>query len=114
MWPRTAEIMLGLWLMASPFIFRYPDDATALWWIALAGGLVIGTVSVLTFARALRRLHLLNIAFALALTAHGWLIHPGAPSQNHIGVGLLLLMLAIIPSEASLPPVPWREGTQST
>lgn len=114
MWPRTVEIMLGVWLMASPFIFGYPAGATALWWIDLAGGLLIATISVLTFVRSLRRLHLLHIAIASALIAHGWLIHPGGASQNHIGVGLVLLMLSILPSDASLPPPAWREPRQST
>lgn len=114
MWPRVVEVMLGMWLMASPFVFRHEPEATQLWWIDLAGGLLIASIAVLTFARRLRRVHLLHLVTAIGLVAHGWSSFPGASSQNHIGVGLMLLMFAIIPSDANQPPPAWREPRQST
>jgi hypothetical protein len=39
--------------------------------------------------------------------------HPSAPGyQNDLFVGLTLLLIAIIPNEASLPPPSWRRYYQ--
>ena len=54
--------------------------------------------------------------FSLWLTGHGYFsaVRPGPPAaQNEIMVGLMLLVLAIIPNEASEPPVPWRDRQSS-
>jgi hypothetical protein len=48
---------------------------------------------------------------AAALAVAGWMAARGEPTaaaQNHIVLGLLLAMFAIIPGEASAPPLPWR------
>jgi hypothetical protein len=61
------------------------------------------------------RAHLLNILVALWLLGFGYFGfgEPAPPAaQNNIVVGLILLMLAIIPSEATLPPKGWRELTR--
>jgi hypothetical protein len=39
-----------------------------------------------------------------------WVPYPSPPTeQNHILVGLLLVLFAIIPNEASQPPKAWEE-----
>jgi hypothetical protein len=40
-WEEVGEIALGLWLIASPFIFGYSGDATLQIWHAALGGLVV-------------------------------------------------------------------------
>jgi hypothetical protein len=40
-WEEVGEIALGLWLIASPFIFGYFGDATLQIWHAALGGLVV-------------------------------------------------------------------------
>jgi peptidoglycan/LPS O-acetylase OafA/YrhL len=106
------EIVLGGWLVISPFLFRHPEDERAFWWTDLGAGVLVTLFALLSWRRRLRRAHLLSIAVALWLVAFGFLAspHPPPPAlQNDIVVGLLLLTFAIVPSEASRPPAAWRD-----
>jgi hypothetical protein len=40
-WEEVAEIVAGLWLIASPYIFGYSDDGVLRYWHASLGGLVV-------------------------------------------------------------------------
>jgi hypothetical protein len=40
-WEEVAEIMLGLWLIASPYVFGYFDDGLLRFWHSSLGGLVV-------------------------------------------------------------------------
>jgi len=40
-WQEVGEILLGLWLIASPAIFGYANDALMLFWHCLLGVLVV-------------------------------------------------------------------------
>lgn len=73
MWPRTAEVMLGLWLAASPFIFGHPPDAILLWSTDLVCGFLVITISLVSHSVRFRRLHLVNTAFGAALIVIGYL-----------------------------------------
>lgn len=115
MWARHFEIALGLWLVASPFIFL--PDGTRLEWLhdfILATVLIV--VPLFAYRESLRRIHLLLVLPALWLIGRGWLIAvtSGATpeSQNHLLVGLVLAMLAIIPSHAARPPPAWEAGAR--
>lgn len=111
MWARTIETMLGFWLAISPFVFAHPTGEARLWWNDLLCALVVICAALVSFARSARRAHLVNTGVALWLVAvaYAWSSHPAsAASQNHMVTGLLLLMLSIVPSEASRPPEAWR------
>jgi hypothetical protein len=61
-------------------------------------------------------LHFFTALLALWLIGVGYLAasRPGPPgAQNEIITGLLLLMFAVIPNEADLPPEPWRRESKS-
>lgn len=108
MWARVVEVMLGCWLAVSPFVFRHGPDTRDLWTTDLACAAIIVTLALLSFAPRLRRAHLGQLAVAAWLVGFGY-TGEGAPAhQNQIVVGLLLAMLAIVPSEASRPPPSWR------
>jgi hypothetical protein len=112
MWARTVEVMLGFWFAASPFIFSHSPDEPRLWWNDLGSAFLIIAISLLSFWSRTRRAHLLNILVALWLIGFGYFGFGDPPppaAQNDLTVGLILLMLAIIPSEATLPPRGWRE-----
>lgn len=114
MWPRNVEVVLGLWLVLSVFMFDLPEDATRVWIIDLAAGLVIITSSLACYWDRTPRAHLVTLAVALALAAYG-LAQPrpvAAWHQNHILVGLLLAMFAVIPTQATTPPRAWRTQTR--
>jgi hypothetical protein len=112
MWPRVVEVMLGCWLALSPFIFRHAADQRTLWFNDLSCAAAVIIVALLSWWPTCRRAHLAIIAVGLWLVGFGYLAspHPAPPAlQNVILVGVLLLMFAIIPSEASLPPRSWRD-----
>jgi SPW repeat len=111
MWPRTVEVMLGAWLIISPFVFRDTPGADAYTVnVAVSGALVV-LFSLSCFWRPLRRAHLGSLAVALWLAGHGYFsaVRPGPPAaQNELMTGLLLLLFVILPSETNEPPEPWR------
>jgi peptidoglycan/LPS O-acetylase OafA/YrhL len=112
MWPRVVEVMVGFWLAASPFIFRHPADQKALWTRDLLCAFLVACFALLSFSRRARRAHLGIIPVAGYLVLAAFLSEvdpPPAALQNDLLVGVVLLMLAILPSEASLPPRGWRE-----
>jgi hypothetical protein len=112
MWARTAESMLGIWLVLSPFIFRGTDAIGEWSAVHVAAGAAVVTLSLLSFWRPTAHAHLLTAALAVGLTLYAYVAgeRPGPPAaQNAITVGLLLLLLAIVPNDASRPPAPWRQ-----
>ncbi len=111
MWARVVEVMLGCWLGLSPFIFRHAAEEKGFWLNDLLCGFAVITLALLSFWGPLRHAHLAIGVVALWLVVFGFLTASPAPpaSQNHILVGLALLMFAIIPNEANLPPHSWRD-----
>jgi hypothetical protein len=115
-WPRIVELMLGVWLTLSPFIFRgTPRSMEYTINDAVSGALVIG-FSLAAFWRPLRRANIGTIGIALWLTLYGYFSapRPGPPgAQNDIVVGLLLLVFAILPTDTNRPPDRWRAGIRT-
>src|SRR5690606_23825389 len=109
MWPRVVEIMLGVWLALSPFIFGHEASQTLRWVTDLGSALVLITLSLLSYWSRTRYIHLANILVGLWLVTFGW-YWEGYPTpaalQTDLTVGLLILMFAILPSETNLPPRP--------
>lgn len=111
MWARVCELMLGCWLVISPLILRGTDRIGEFVWIDITVGSVIVLLSLLSFWRPARWAHLGTAAVAagLALFAYFGFERPGPPAaQNELTVAYLLLIFAIVPNEATLPPEPWR------
>lgn len=111
MWPRVVEIVVGAWLVASPWVLTvHPGDGVQLAVDVTAGVLAVG-FALASLRPATRRAHLLTIAVAAGLVGWGW---PKSASvafsayQHDILVGLILMMFAVIPVNTSVPPVGWR------
>lgn len=112
MWPRVVEVMLGLWLLVSPFVFRHPAGERVLWASDLVCAVAVATLALLSYRERWRRVHLFELAVSGWLVLFGYLGGgEGRPPgfQNALFVGLTLLLLNIIPSEANQPPRKWRE-----
>ncbi|MEX0820138.1 MAG: SPW repeat protein [Pirellulaceae bacterium] len=114
MWSRVVEIMLGCWLAVSPFIFGHAADAPMLWWMDWICALAVISFGMLSYWQPLRHIHVATALVALVMIGYGRFASPGddvTPAlQNHILVGLLLLMFAIVPNHASRPPRWWHSG----
>jgi hypothetical protein len=111
MWGRIVEIILGLWLVVSPFIFGHYPDNRPLWMNDLICGAAIFLLAAVSFCRVLRYAHVGILAVGIWLIGFGY-FHGGYPAspgyQNNILLGLTVLLLAIIPNHASQPPPSWR------
>jgi hypothetical protein len=87
------------------------SDANLAWWINdIAAGVGIIVFGLLSFWHPTRRAHLLTIFVACWLIgfAYTYGLGDAAPaSQNHLAVGFMLLMFAVIPNKASDPPGSW-------
>lgn len=112
MWARVIEFSLASWLAISPFIFRYPNTPRAPWFNDLIVSSLIALFALLSFYSPLRKLHLANLAVSFYLMLLVFLTPERAlspPYQNYMVLGLLLLMISTIPTDASKPPRPWRD-----
>ncbi len=112
MWPRVVEIMLGFWLILSPFIFGHLDGLKIYWTSDFICASLAIIISSLSLWQRIGRIHLATIAVALWLLGFGFLEapYPTPPYlQNDIVLGLLLLITAIIPNHANSPPESWQE-----
>lgn len=111
MWARVAELMIGVWLVLSPFILRGTPSIEAFAALDITAGGAVVLFSLLSFWKPTGWAHLLTAALAVGLGGYAYLAweRPGPPgAQNEITVAMLLLLLAIIPNDANQPPVPWR------
>jgi hypothetical protein len=110
MWARVVETMLACWLAISPLVFHRGDATATLWCIDLAAAALVAVLALASYWPPTRHAHVAIIAVALALIAAGMAApYPPAPSdQNHLAVGLLLLLFAIVPNQAAQPPKAWQ------
>lgn len=114
MWARQAEVVLGLWLWISPFVFAHDPQRIGLWIHDFGCGALLVVIPLLAHWRPLHRAYLALLPVAAWLIGLGWWqtwgsgIHPDPAYQNWIMVGLLLAMFAVVPSDASRPPTTWQ------
>jgi hypothetical protein len=114
MWPRLFEAALGAWLAASPLVLGSASGGAAAHDVAV--GALVAVLALASLARRRPRTHLLEVPVALWLAAFGWMRYETPPlgvAQNHLLLGLVLLMSAVLPTDASRPPAAWREGVDA-
>jgi uncharacterized membrane protein len=105
MWARICEILIGIWLIVSHFLFQ-----TELLSDLICGVLLL-VFAALSFMDKLNKMHLFQVAPAMWLLYLGYAYPtPWLPMflQNLILSGLSVLMFAIIPSHASDHPRAWK------
>lgn len=104
--------MLACWLALSPFVFGHGDGAARLWVTDLSAAALVAALSLSSYAERFKYAHRGNIAVAIVLIFSAFLFSASPPSgayQNHVVVGLLVLMLSIIPNRASQIPAAWEQ-----
>jgi peptidoglycan/LPS O-acetylase OafA/YrhL len=121
MWGRVIEIILGLWLVLSPFVWGHYSSDPGLWRSDVISGIAVIGLAVLSFW-PFRSFRFLRYAHLGILFVASWVVvfsyfnsgHPAEPGyQNALLTGLTLLLIAIIPNDASQPPTSWRRYYQS-
>jgi hypothetical protein len=108
-WPRYCEAALAVWLAASGWVVEY-GETSGHRLVTIAAGLTILALDALSITSRGRYAYLLILPVAAGLIALGFQA-PRADSQaaqNAITVGALLLLFAVLPTEATLPPASWR------
>ncbi len=117
MWPRVVEVMLGAWLLVTPFIFRATPEVDAYTASAFAAGAIAAVASLASCWDPLRHARFLTLGVSFWLMLHGYFsaARPGPPAaQNELVVGSILLLFAILPNEINAKPRPWRETGQGS
>lgn len=115
MWARIIEFSLACWIAMSRFIFSYREDETFLMANDLIIGALIAIFALTSLYPRINKMHLFNLAVA------GWLFilsytYPDTPFppaiQNYIVLGMLLVIFAIIPTDATESSHEWRRKEQ--
>ena len=106
-WPRLLEVMLGCWLIISPWVIGriVGGNSPVMGEVVLGGGIVL--LSGLSIHRRWEWVHSLTAPLALWLVLVPYFSYdrPGpAQAQNDILVGILLLMTVVLPTRALEPP----------
>jgi len=112
MWARIVELMLGIWLAISAFVFGYASENAFLQTSDLVCAALVAVFALGSYRPKMEKIHLLHIGVAAWLIGCAFLRPdppPAAPYQNYVVTGLLLIMFAVIPSRASQPPHSWEE-----
>lgn len=112
MWPRIAEFLLGLWLIASPLVFAtYRDGGSVAAAFDHLTGLAAVFFALLSLTKSLRWAHLLILGVAAVLVLPSYLTPYPAPPyiQNRIVVGMVLTIFAILPNKINSLPDAWQE-----
>jgi hypothetical protein len=111
MWPRVTEIVIGLWLLTSPWLLASNSAVGAWHFNGLLCGSTIVLLGGLSFRSRWRKAHLAEIPIGVWILSCAYLdsTHPAPPVvQSGVLTALFLLNFAIIPSQANLPPISWQ------
>ena len=109
-WPHYCEMLLSLWLLVAPWILNY-GDSNIFRDVNIAAAMVTLLLDIISIRLYKRYGYLAVLGVAAGLLIHAFFVMPpqAAGTQNNILVALLLVMFAILPTEATLPPPSWRE-----
>jgi hypothetical protein len=76
MWARVAELMMGAWLVISPFVFRGTESLSHFVAIDLTAGAAVVLFSLLSFWHRTAWAHFLTAGVAILLGARAYFAWP--------------------------------------
>ena len=109
-WPRYAELLCAFWLVLSGWVLTYPEPFVY-GVVSITAALAVIIFDIMSITLFMRYAYLMILAVAMGLLGFAYFIAPAEAqgTQNLICVALFLLMFAILPTEALLPPKSWRD-----
>lgn len=109
MWPRIVEILIGAWLVASPWIFGHAASSGMLMSDLVCGGAVM-LLAGLAFLPRFRWAYLFELLVAAWLVGFAFFAAeaPLPGLQNNLLVAMVLALFVVVPSQATKPPRSWR------
>lgn len=109
MWARVVEVMLSLYIILTPFYYPHGVEVAPYFVSHIICGVLLSTFALMSFKMSLRKMHLLSllVSFFLLVTGYMNIYNQIVLSRSDILIGFILIMINIIPSFASLPPIRW-------
>ncbi|MCS6945356.1 MAG: SPW repeat protein [Sutterellaceae bacterium] len=96
-WQDPVNLVLGVWLIVSPWLLSYASEAAATWNAAILG-VLISAAAIWALFRVFAWQQWANVAFGLWLIVSPWLLGFGgvaAALYNAVIVGLVVAVLAL-------------------
>lgn len=96
-WQDPVNLVLGLWLVAAPWIFQFSGEAAATW-NAVAVGIVIAAIALFALFSVQAWQEWANAALGLWLVASPWVlgfVGVAAALWNAVIVGVAVALLAL-------------------
>ena len=110
MWARIVEFFVACWLAASPFVLHFSEESF-LKANNIVCGILVALFALLSFCKRWGRMHLCTLGIGLWLWGISYMTFPlvaSVPLENSALVGIVLLMLAIVPSHTARLSPSWH------
>jgi SPW repeat len=96
-WQDPVNLMLGLWLIASPWILRYQSETYALW-SAVGLGVLVAASAIAALFRVKAWEEWANVVLGLAAIASPWILRFSesvVATSNTVIIGIVVAALAL-------------------
>lgn len=116
-WQDPVNLILGLWLIASPWILRYQTETYAMW-SAVGLGILVAANAITALFRVRPWEEWSNVVLGLAAIVSPWILRfseSNVPTANTVIIGIVIAALALwrwVPTEAvgGVPQLNPRRG----
>jgi len=96
-WQDPVNLILGLWLISSPWILRYQSETYALW-SAVGLGVLVAASAIATLFRVKAWEEWANVVLGLAAIASPWILRFSesvVATSNTVIIGIVVAALAL-------------------
>src|SRR5215831_14147099 len=96
-WQDPPHLLLGVWLLASPWVLNFQAEPTPMW-NAVVVGILIAVVALLAFFKVMAWEEWLSVAFGVWLVVSPWVLGFSsimAAMWNAVIIGIAVAVLAL-------------------
>jgi len=87
-WQDPVNLILGLWLIASPWILEYQTETYALW-SAVCLGILVAATAIAALFRVRAWEEWANLVLGVCAVISPWDVELGHPGYRHRGAGIV-------------------------